>query len=104
MDQDKYTRLAENELLSRRFTSFQPCNGGYGEENQQNQLMSIPFAPERNLSLFAVHFASVFENDEGEGVHLECTVGNAYHALVVCHALIVCHAVVVCHALVVCHA
>jgi hypothetical protein len=31
--------------------------------------MSIPFAPERNLSLFAVHFAFVFENDdEGESV------------------------------------
>src|SRR5271155_2858628 len=34
-------------------------------------LMSIPFAPERDLSLFAVHFASVFENDdEGEGVSI----------------------------------
>jgi len=28
--------------------------------------MSIPFAPERDLSLFAVHFASVFENDDEE--------------------------------------
>jgi hypothetical protein len=31
--------LAENELFPRRFTSFQPCNGRYDEENQQNQLV-----------------------------------------------------------------
>jgi hypothetical protein len=46
------------------------------------------YAPERNLSLFAVYFASVFENgDEGEIVSFRMSCPERIHALVVCHAL-----------------
>ena len=85
--------------------------------------MPIPFAPERDLSLFTVHFAFVFENDdEGESVsfcmscpeHISCSgcvpcCGCvsccdcvSYSGCVIlwlCHTLVVCHALVVSYAL-----
>jgi hypothetical protein len=44
--------------------------------------MSIPFAPERNLSLFVIHFAIVFENDdEGEGVSIWMSLSGTHTML-----------------------